>query len=199
MKYIDIESLDKRMTYGQYLENMAEIDVQGTDHWIGYNQALVDYNRMNIQRMARWNKKLKAQEDLGINKNLSLLVITEGWCGDAAHVNPVIHQLSESSDQIDLYFIHRDLHLDIMDAFLTNGGRSIPKAILLDGEGKVLGSWGPRPKALQDLFLAEKEKGELTNEELKILIQKWYNKDKGQTTMDELKQWVNRSIGVETL
>lgn len=191
MKKIDIHQLDNRMTYKEYLENMLEIQEQGVQHEIGYDQAMVEYNRLNIRRMQRWDKKLKIDlTDFSLNQNVNILVLTEGWCGDAAHVIPVIHQFAEMSEKINLCLIHRDRHLEIMDAFLTNGGRSIPKAILLDDQGKVLGSWGPRPEELQRYFLEERGKGQLTNEELKIEVQKWYNKDKGQTTAGELKSWL---------
>lgn len=43
-------------------------------------------------------------------------------------------------------------HLDVMDAFLTMGGRAIPKVIFTDTGGFVLGDWGPRPAYIQEVM-----------------------------------------------
>jgi len=44
-----------------------------------------------------------------------------------------------------VYLCHKDPHL-------TNGGRSIPKLIVLSDDLKALSFWGPRPTRLQQLM-----------------------------------------------
>lgn len=197
MKYIDLASLEGVMNYAQYRGQMEDISSDGLDNALGYGQALLEYNILNIRRMNRWDKTLRLDDvlqELKLNSTLHLLVLTEGWCGDAAHVNPVLNRLSEGYEHLELHFINRDQHLDVMDAFLTNGGRSIPKAILLSEDHSVLGAWGPRPSELQSIFLQERKNPTMTVEEMKLFVQKWYNKDKGKTIAKEVIDWINASI-----
>ena len=42
-------------------------------------------------------KKLK-----NFDTNYIWLVLSEGWCGDAAQIVPVIHKMAEVSDKIEL-------------------------------------------------------------------------------------------------
>lgn len=194
MERVSSEKLRHPVSYAAFVEEMQDIVEQGDAHKIGYAQDLVGYTKLNLARKQRWNKKLDLTkwEDQwkAITGKFTLLVISEGWCGDAAHIVPVMAKLSSYTSSVNMLLIHRDQNLEIMDAFLTNGGRAIPKAILLDENDGVLGSWGPRPETLQTLFLAERTKGAMTSEEIKIYLQKWYNKDKGQTTALEFTNWM---------
>ncbi len=82
-------------------------------------------------------------------EQLHFLTITEDWCGDAMMINPIIRKLAEASD-IDVRVALRDADTDLIDRHLTNGGRSIPKVLILNNQGQLLGKWGPRaPKAQQ--------------------------------------------------
>ena len=66
-----------------------------------------------------------------------LLVLADDWCGDAVNSLPVIARLVEAHPEAELRIVPRDAFPEIRDRHLTNGARSIPIAILLDGEGKV--------------------------------------------------------------
>ena len=98
-----------------------------------------------------------------------------------------MQKIAELSNGITLKVVLRDENLELMDAFLYNGGRSIPKLIALDNTtGKILGDWGPRPSiATQLVDDYKKEHGKLTPE-FKQDLQVWYNKDKGQNTAQDL-------------
>ena len=82
----------------------------------------------------------------------------------------------------------RDDNLPIMDEYLTNGGRSIPKLIALKSANlEELGTWGPRPAPVQNLMMAFKENPNgQKKEDLNIEIQKWYAKDRTQTLQQEM-------------
>ena len=74
-----------------------------------------------------------------------------------------------------------------MDAYLTNGGRSIPKLVLVDKDTlEPINSWGPRPTEAVKLISDFKEKYGVLNEEAKTELQKWYLHDKGLSTMQEI-------------
>lgn len=154
------------------------------------NPAYFDYLKLNASRQKRWLKVGKLNLDLveklkQISKPLDWILITEPWCGDAAHSNPFIQMLSEVNPLINLKIFLRDTPPFLIDNYLTNGGKSIPKLIVRDAQGKDIFNWGPRPKECQTIYDDLKTKN-ATFEEQKIILQNWYNKDKGVSLQEEL-------------
>lgn len=154
---------------------------------------MVDYTKMNLQRMQRWNKTFTAPEGLiGVAQAAEpqiWWVITEPWCGDNAANLPQIARIAQAApDKIELRIILRDEHPEVMDQYLTNGSRSIPLLISrAKNDGRQLFVWGPRPAALQDFVLEWKARpGEKSFDELKTEVQQWYNRDKGAHLTGEL-------------
>ena len=142
--------------------------------------------------MKRWDKTIKVSHEVvdkvvGFKHNVTWLVLTESWCGDAAHIIPVLHKIAELNKNIDLKLILRDENDALMSRFLTNGGRAIPKLIMIDNEsGEVLNTYGPRPTEATQLVNEYKDlHGQLTPE-FKEDLQHWYNKNKGQNIIDDL-------------
>ena len=153
------------------------------------SDSLVNYTMRNQRRLKRWNKTIKVTKEASaavknIQKSLLVLVITESWCGDAAHVMPAVQKLITHNNQIEMRVVFRDENPDLMDQFLTNGSRSIAKFIILDKDTlEVMSTYGPRPSEATKLVNEYKEvHGQLTPE-FKEDLQRWYNKDKGQTTI----------------
>jgi hypothetical protein len=99
---------------------------------------------------------------------------------------PVIWLVAEQSKgKIELRLLLRDENLDVMDMFLTNGGRAIPKLICLDENLNVLNTWGPRPQPVQALMQTAKAEGK-SREEIQEIVHSWYAHDKTQTLQNEL-------------
>lgn len=152
------------------------------------------YTKMNVQRMSRVDKTASLTEELTatidqLKTSYKFLVITEGWCGDAAQIVPVFNKIATASlGKIDLKFVLRDKNLPLIDAHLTNGGRAIPVLIILNEEAdQVLATWAPRPQVLQELL---KEWRQETTD-MTILAEKlhgWYAKDKTLSTQAELNE-----------
>ena len=141
--------------------------------------------------MNRVEKTFQLSEELQLalqelDQNYRLLIISEGWCGDAAQIVPVVDQMvKNSNDKLSLRLVLRDKNLPLIDAHLTNGGRAIPVVLVLDEVGSILATWGPRPQVLQHL-LAEWKK---ENSDMMALAEKlhsWYAKDKTRATQEEL-------------
>jgi hypothetical protein len=187
--------LDNSLFYTEYIsliDGLLEKNMTtGTDQ----SEAMVGYGRLNRQRMARLEKTLVVDESakkiLAANARRQIwLIITEGWCGDAAQNIPAIEKAAAASDQIETRYILRDENLDLMDKYLTDGARSIPKLLSLDAETfDVLFIWGARPGAAQQLFKQRKAEGiekPLISEEL----QRWYNADRGTSVQRELADLV---------
>jgi hypothetical protein len=115
------------------------------------------------------------------------LVISEGWCGDAAQLVPIFHKMAELSPNIDMKIALRDDNDALMNLFLTNGARSIPKLIIIDKNTlEVLGDFGPRPQEAKQLILDYKAEHGVVDETAKTNLQLWYLHDKGLSTQKEI-------------
>lgn len=155
------------------------------------SEAMLHYTKMNVQRMNRVDKTIRLQESLSdvltpIRNKYRFLVISEGWCGDAAQIVPVFNKIVvDFPEKFDLRFVLRDKNLPLIDAHLTNGGRAIPVLLVLNEEGELLNSWGPRPAILQALLVQWKSD---TTDMMEIAekLHGWYAKDKTVTTQQEL-------------
>lgn len=186
--------VDKGMTYRQYRTLIS--DLLAEDKVTGPKQGafLTDYTRLNEKRMNRLDKTIVLSDEIKavidrINQPWTWLVITEGWCGDAAQIVPLFNKIADYTDKIALRFILRDENPEVMDAFLTNGARSIPVLVCLESNMlEVLGKWGPRPSVAQQMVLDYKENPVGSREEMVEKLHGWYAKDKTQTTQHELAQ-----------
>lgn len=186
------ESLKRAMSYQEYRDLVKQLVIEESTTGNEKTEALAHYTMLNDRRMKRWDKTLKISEEIkekvsNFYGNVTWLVITESWCGDAAHVIPALNKIAELSQNIELKLVLRDKNEALMDQFLTNGGRSIAKLIMIDNKtGDVLNTYGPRPTAATKLVIDYKEThGELTPE-FKEDLQSWYNKDKGQNVMSDV-------------
>ena len=138
-------------------------------------------------RIPKWALQRACEKARGIR----LLAIAEDWCGDASSTVPVLAKLGDQADCLEMRLIKRDEHPEVMDHYLTNGARSIPIVIALDGQFRELGHWGPRPKELQHWVLENKDC--IPREERFRQIRKWYARDKGATTLREVLELVERA------
>ncbi|MDN5203442.1 thioredoxin family protein [Fulvivirgaceae bacterium BMA10] len=192
----DIESA---MSYEAYRNLVTEMFENGSATGGQTDDAMLNYTKLNQHRMKRLDKTTKLNETLikqveAVSEKWFWIVLTEGWCGDAAHNIPVIQKMAELNSNIELGFLLRDENLNIMDAYLTNGGRSIPKLICLRQDTlEEVGTWGPRPAPVQKMTLDHKESPKESNQDFSIRVQNWYNGDKSETIQREfeslLKEW----------
>jgi len=184
-------SLEQAYDYNAYKELITTLLAEGKSTSEGFGEQFVKYSELGLQRMQRWDKKFELsasqQEKAAAHTEKRIwLVIAEGWCGDAAHSVPVMHKIAQASDNIDFRVVLREKNLELMNDFLTNGGKSIPKLIVYNPDAKTVeATWGPRPAGAKQIFEANRD-GEWEVMEQKL--QAWYNKDKGQTTAEELMQ-----------
>lgn len=186
----DKEALD----YPSYRKLVDELLAKGETTGPDNSEAMLHYTKMNVQRMNRVDKTTVLGEELlatlaKIEGKYRFLVITEGWCGDAAQIVPVIHKIvSAAPEKFELKLTLRDKNLPLIDAHLTNGGRAIPVLLILDEAGNLaLPKWGPRPAVLQSLMADWKKEG-VEMPELAEKLHGWYAKDKTLATQKELNE-----------
>lgn len=185
------ESLNKSISYKEYRDLVDTLSAENGTTGSEQTEVLINYTKLNQRRMKRWDKTVKLSEDAktkieNFDKKETWLVITESWCGDAAHVMPVLNKVAEQNENIDFRVVLRDDNPELMDAFLTNGSRSIPKLIMLDETNSVLNTFGPRPSAATKMVNNYKAANGKLTPEFKEDLQLWYNKDKGQTIVSDL-------------
>lgn len=189
---LSVKALENSMTYADYVHLNADLVAIEASSGVNASPALVNYTKLNQKRMARWDKTIKISETvkqrvLNFEGDITWLVLTETWCGDAAHVIPIINKIAEIHPNISLQLVFRDEHPELMQRFLTNGAMSIPKLIMIDNNtNKVIKTFGPRPtKATEMVENFKTNYGKLTDE-FKAELQAWYNKDKGENTVSDL-------------
>ena len=185
-------SLKDSMSYQEYKDLVEQKVDEKSTTGAQVTEALAEYTKLNDRRIKRWDKTVKVPENIQKNAaafkgNHTWIVLTESWCGDAAHIMPVINKIAEFNDNIDYRVVLRDDHEELMDQFLTNGGRAIPKLVMIDNDtDEVVGTFGPRPsEATQMVNDYKAEHGKVTAE-FKEDLQRWYNKNKGQNILEDL-------------
>jgi hypothetical protein len=199
MKEIIENSLKKTISYIDYRALVRDLLAEGKSTGPEQSEDLTNYSLLNDRRMKRLDKTIKISEETiqefqKVSAPQTWLVITEGWCGDAAQNLPVLNKIATASDYIDLKVLLRDENLALMDLFLTNGGRSIPKLIALDKDNNVIDSWGPRPTIATKMVADYKEKNGVLDPEFKQDLQVWYNKDKGQSIQEDFVSLATRLL-----
>lgn len=178
--------------YAEYRQLVDQLLAAGKTTGPTQNEDLLAYARLNQQRMVRLEKTVQVQPDLQaavqqLPRRYVWLVITEGWCGDAAQLVPVLDAVAKASDgQIETRYLLRDEHLPLMDRYLTNGSRSIPKLVVLRADTLTEAAvWGPRSAPAHQLVLRLKAEG-LPLKEAATQLHAWYAQDKTLTTQQEL-------------
>lgn len=180
------------MDYQEYRGLVHHLSKNRQTTGVDQLESLINYTELNDRRMNRWDKTLKIAPEIEAKisegkTRLTLLVLSESWCGDASPSLPVMNKIAELNPNIEFRILLRDDNLELMDEFLTNGSRSIPKLIVLDTENEeIVGEWGPRSSIATEMAETyKKEHGTLTSE-FKQDLQLWYNKDKGQNILKDL-------------
>ncbi len=155
-----------------------------------------DKRKLNLFRTQKWAKTFTPSIELvdaakSITKPQTWMVITETWCGDSAHSLPIIAKISDLNDRLSLRIVFRDENLDIMDCYLTNGSRSIPKLVVFDEYGDELFQWGPRPESAKNLVMRLKNEG-VDKSEINKQLHLWYAKNRGEEIDKELSQLIKK-------
>ncbi|MDA9289261.1 thioredoxin family protein [Polaribacter sp.] len=190
MKQLIAKILENAISYPEYRTLVHDLLSVGKSTGPIQSEALTNYSLLNDRRMKRLDKTIKISDETkavfkSITEKQTWLVLTEGWCGDAAQNLPVIQKLAAENENIAFKIVLRDEYLELMDLFLTNGGRSIPKVILLDAQNNVQHTWGPRPTLATEMMADYKAKNGSIDAQFKQDLQVWYNKNKGQSVQED--------------
>jgi hypothetical protein len=201
MQKIASSVLDQAMTYAQYRALLTELLAQGKTTGPDQSPSRLDAALLNQQRMNRIDKRFQLADEArpllaAIDRPMLWLVLAEGWCGDGAQIVPALHGMAQANPSIELRVLLRDDYPDVIDAFLTDGARAIPKLIFVDpADGQVLGAWGPRPEPAAEIMRQYKKEAQTTAdaatrealyEDAKLKLHTWYAHDRTVTTQLEV-------------
>ena len=191
------ESIKRAISYTDFRAQVAKHVENETSSGPYQSEALSHYTLMNNSRMKRLDKTIKIDESIvekfkTFKGNQTWIVLTESWCGDAAHSMPVMNKVAELAEHIGFIVLHRDENIELMNQFLTNGSMSIPKLILFDNDSQeVINDWGPSPSTVQQMIRDFRAKHNALTPvpitiEIKKEIQVWYNQNKGKCIAGDL-------------
>lgn len=193
MKSIVAKALFNSHSYAEYRKIVTDLLSEGKSTGSEQSDSLTNYSKLNEARLNRLEKTMTISEDVisklqHLDNHYIWLVISEGWCGDAAQILPILDKMAHVSDKkIDLRIVFRDENDELMNQYLTNGGRAIPKVIVICKEaGIVRTDWGPRPKGATELMDNYKRDVGVIDEKIKTDLQLWYLADKGISVQQEL-------------
>lgn len=184
--------LSKGIDYDTYVVNLADDALNNPD------PEYKEYISMNQHRIHRVEKTYHVSDEMkqvlsALTHPIHWLVITEHWCGDAAQIVPVMHAIAAASEgKISMKLVYRDQNEELINAYLTNNTKSIPKIVQLDAEYNVTGSWGPRPAVAQELVIKLKANPE-TAATYANELHLWYAKDKQLHTEAELIELLKKA------
>lgn len=199
MNYTALEKRieEKGMTYDDYMGNIIEeLTVTQINNLTPDEVKRFNYKTLNLQRSNRISRTyVPAEELVSLLKDISepqiWMVITESWCGDSAQSLPYIASMVLQNPLINLEILLRDSNTDVMDQYLTNGTRSIPKLVAFDADGDELFRWGPRPQFAVNLIEQWKAEG-MEKAEWIEKLHLWYARDKGTEIEKEFVELINK-------
>jgi hypothetical protein len=194
-------ALSNSYSYPEYRKLVTDLLTEGKSTGPEQSEDLTHYSSLNETRMNRLEKTIKITDATisklqNIQENYIWLVLSEGWCGDAAQLLPIIYKMAaESKNKIELKIVLRDENPELMNLFLTNGGKAIPKLIIIHKEKlEVIADWGPRPEGATDLVNNYKKEFGAFDETIKTDLQLWYLHDKGVSTQDEIMEIMEKQL-----
>ncbi len=191
------EYINKGFTYDEYItrvEDDLEAEIENDDP-----KEYVQYYALGLQRMNRIFKsfQLTPVQEKRIKEtsnHFKLLTITEGWCGDASQIIPVIEKLAIAL-KVESKYILRDENLDMMENYKTNNALSIPIIIGVAEDGNELFRFGPRSAYGMELLAKFKENSDkYSADEFHEDLQKYYNNNKGVDIVNEILDLVDENL-----
>ncbi|MEM8713305.1 MAG: thioredoxin family protein, partial [Planctomycetota bacterium] len=164
------------------------------ESWLDQVEAKADL-WMSYSRRARLSEDVLARLS-ALPGARRALILVEDWCGDAIRSMPTLAAMADASEDLEVQVLDLAQRPEALEGRLTRGGRAVPIVVVLDGEGREIGSWGPRPAALQAILRAKIAREGAPDPDSKgefyAPIMAWYAKDRGQAVAEEILMLLER-------
>src|SRR5262245_40745207 len=190
---LDAKRFATGMTWKDYLAQMGDTKARTEENY--HHTALTEDERRFFA---------------GIRQVRYALMLAENWCGDVHRNSPMLARIVEAMPQCELRVFFRDQNLDLTDAYLNNGYRSIPVLVLFDQDWTEIGHWIERPHvATQRSFairakttdIAPQDKQEAALQEFRSQVQAAYatatpDKSLWRDTVKEVRTVLELRLGL---
>jgi hypothetical protein len=183
--------INKGMTYIEYFRSIEDLVSSQTTSGHDITTERVEFTKLNLHRMKRLNDAKFENTSILLKTPIAAAIITEAWCGDSAQNIPWLeHFFNNCNPKITSKYFYRDEHPELMNQFLTNGSRSIPKCIFYNKQsGEVLGTWGPRPEEIKNwLAQLRSDNPDMPKHDWEIELHKYYTKNNGVAITSDLNE-----------
>ncbi|MFN8286085.1 MAG: thioredoxin family protein [Chitinophagales bacterium] len=200
MQVITPQILEQALSFDAYLQltkDIVEEKIAREGRYVPDNT--FRYTRSNLERMQKVLDQMTLSQKLynllsDLEEEWVWVVLTEPWCGDASWGVPALYIISTATDKVDFRILLRDSNPEVMKAYQTEGSDSIPKLVCLrKSDFKELGSWGPRPKQLQQIVMEGLNQPDFNYRDSVRSIHAWYEEDMAKSIQEELvdliKDW----------
>jgi len=127
-------------------------------------QQFMDGMNKNQEAFKDWYEQFSWENDdqqeffrsISFRDDLRCVILSAEWCGDVVRNVPVVFKaLEETLMPVEVMIMEQ--FPELMDQFLTGGGKAIPIVIIADTGGFVLAQWGLRPKHVQEVLTKFKQ------------------------------------------
>lgn len=179
------------LSYSQYIELTKDI-ISNPDRPKNYqDEKMLQYTKDNLGRMEKiattLNIDSKLYNEMQQTKVKQIWVcITEPWCGDASQIVPGLFLIASCSPNVDFKILLRDSNAEVMDNYLTNGGKSIPKLVVLKADSlEEISNWGPRPASIQKIVEEKKNDTSMSFGDKVRMIHGWYEQNNSYDLQEE--------------
>lgn len=189
---LDAQRFATGMTWKDYLAQMGDTRARTEENY--HHAALTEDERRFFS---------------GIRQVRHALMLAENWCGDVHRNSPMLARVAEAMPHCELRVFFRDQHLDLTDAFLNNGYRSIPVLVFFDQDWNEMARWIERPHvATQRMFglraktvdVAPPDKLEAATTEFRAQVQAAYatapDKSLWRDTVKEIRTILELRLGL---
>jgi hypothetical protein len=190
---------EKSLSYEDYIKLTEEIVAGKSEDEIYKNEKMLNYTKDNLARMNNITSTLNIDKRLynelqQMQEKQIWVCITESWCGDASQIVPALYLVASCSANIEFRILLRDSNDDVMNNYLTNGSKSIPKLIILKPENlQEIETWGPRPAVVQKIVQEQKDDTSTSFGDKVRMIHSWYNENQSKDLQEEfitiVKAW----------
>ncbi len=182
------------ISYAEYYQKIQNFVSKMTTSGHDVTAERIEITKLNLHRMKRINEAQLESLKYELPITIGVAILTEAWCGDSAQNIPWLeHFFNSCYPKMQSYYFFRDDNPELMNQFLTNGSRSIPKCIFYNlSNGQVLDTWGARPEKIK-IWLTNfrTQNPEISKHEWEIALHKYYTQNKGAAIMNDL----NKIIG----
>ncbi len=80
-------------------------------------------------------------------RDMHILMVSGAWCGDCVRQGPILAEIADACEHIELRFIDRDAPQSPIASLAINGGHRVPVAVFMAEDGEFVSALGDRTRS----------------------------------------------------